>query len=112
EHKVIIFSEFASTARYLRDELTKAGIRGIDQTDSGSKRDRAETITRFAPYYNESSSAELSTATTVVHGGGSEIMRVTDYLVLEHSREGTAHTDWKWKNGWGDIGTARASSST
>jgi superfamily II DNA or RNA helicase len=60
EHKVLVFSEYSSTARYLRDELTKAGIKGIDETDSGSKRDRADTITRFAPYYNESSSAELA----------------------------------------------------
>lgn len=59
KRKVLIFTEFAETARYLKRELEAAGIDGIEQIDSGSKKDRAEVLRRFAPYYNESSSGEL-----------------------------------------------------
>ena len=62
KHKVLIFSEFMTTARYLRRELQKAGIEGVDEIDSGSKTDRGDAIQRFAPYYNGTSSAELAAA--------------------------------------------------
>lgn len=58
-HKVLIFSEFSDTARYLHDQLVEAGIHGVAQIDSGTKGDRANLIQRFAPYYNESSSHDL-----------------------------------------------------
>ena len=58
KHKVLIFSEFGDTARYIAQQLKDAGIEGVDQIDSGTKGDRATIIQRFAPYYNESSSAE------------------------------------------------------
>jgi superfamily II DNA/RNA helicase len=58
KHKVLIFSEFGDTARYLAQQLKAAGIDGVDQIDSGTKGDRGTIIQRFAPYYNESSSAE------------------------------------------------------
>ena len=57
--KVLIFTEFADTGRYLRKELVTAGIDGVSELDSGSKMDRAEVIRRFSPYYNGSSSAAL-----------------------------------------------------
>lgn len=57
--KVIVFTEFADTARYLRGQLEKAGIEGVTQIDSGSKVNRAEIIKRFSPYYNGTTSAEL-----------------------------------------------------
>jgi hypothetical protein len=60
KYKLLIFSEFADTARYLRQELDKAGITGVEQIDSGSKISRGDVIRRFAPYYNGSSSAELA----------------------------------------------------
>ncbi len=56
KHKVLIFSEFGDTARYLAAQLKEAGIEGVEQIDSGTKGDRSEIIQRFAPYYNESSS--------------------------------------------------------
>lgn len=59
KHKVLIFSEFAETARYLRAQLDAAGVKGVDQVDSGTRGDRGEIIRRFAPYYNGSSSGEL-----------------------------------------------------
>ena len=60
KHKVLIFSEFMTTARYLKQQLVEAGIEGVEEIDSGSKADRGEVITRFSPYYNGSSSAELA----------------------------------------------------
>lgn len=58
KHKVLIFSEFTDTARYLQKQLSEAGIEGVDQIDSATKGDRAKIVQRFAPYYNESSSDE------------------------------------------------------
>lgn len=60
KHKLLIFSEFADTARYLHCELVAAGITGVEQIDSGSKKSRGDVIRRFAPYYNGASSAELA----------------------------------------------------
>lgn len=60
ENKVLIFSEFAETARYLATQLRMAGIEGVAQIDSGTKGDRGDIIRRFAPYYNGSSNAELA----------------------------------------------------
>jgi len=57
--KVLIFTEFADTARYLKRNLDAAGISGVEQVDSATKRNRAEVIRRFSPYYNDSSSNEL-----------------------------------------------------
>jgi superfamily II DNA or RNA helicase len=59
-HKVLIFTEFAETARYLARQLAAADIAGVEQIDSGTKADRGEMIRRFAPYYNGSSSAALA----------------------------------------------------
>jgi len=58
--KVLIFTEFADTARYLRREIEKAGIEGVGQVDSATKANRAEVIQRFSPYYNSASSAALA----------------------------------------------------
>jgi superfamily II DNA or RNA helicase len=57
--KIIIFSEFMTTAKYLRKELEKAGITGLDEVDSSSKEDRGDIITRFSPYYNDLTSGQL-----------------------------------------------------
>jgi len=62
KHKVLIFSEFMDTARYLESELKKADIKGVAEIDSGTKRDRGEMIRQFAPYYNNSSSKKLGDA--------------------------------------------------
>jgi len=76
KHKVLIFTEFADTARYLCTKLKEAGIQGVDQIDSGTKRDRGEIIRRFSPHYNGSSSSERHSvlvpfrAAIVVHNSG------------------------------------------
>jgi len=59
-HKMLIFSEFKDTARYLERELKKAGFEDIVEIDSDkSTDDRENIIKRFSPYYNDSSSPEL-----------------------------------------------------
>ena len=60
KHKVIIFSEYMATARYLKQQLEEAKLTDIDEVDSAVKRDRGEIIQQFAPYYNDSSSSELA----------------------------------------------------
>ena len=57
--KVLIFTEFADTAKYLQKELEKVGIEGVARIDSQTKGNRLDTIRRFAPYYNDASSADL-----------------------------------------------------
>lgn len=59
DEKVLIFTEFADTARYLTRHLEEAGIEGVDEVHSGTPGNRADIIRRFAPYYNRSSSPEL-----------------------------------------------------
>lgn len=58
--KVIIFSEYRATAMYLYKELQKAGFTGLYEIDGQSKVDRHDMIQRFAPYYNDRTSAEVS----------------------------------------------------
>jgi superfamily II DNA or RNA helicase len=60
KHKVLIFSEFMATARYLKEQLIAAGIEGVDEIDSSVKADRGVLIKRFSPYYNGSTSGELA----------------------------------------------------
>ena len=60
DQKVLIFTEFADTARYLKRHLDEAGIEGVEQVDSATKKNRSEIIQRFAPYYNGLSSPELA----------------------------------------------------
>jgi hypothetical protein len=60
DQKVMIFTEFADTARYLKQQLDKAAIEGIEEVDSASKGSRAAVIRRFAPYYNGTTSEELA----------------------------------------------------
>jgi hypothetical protein len=60
KHKVLIFTEYMATARYLRKQLEQAGLDGVDEVDSATKRDRGEILRQFSPYYNDSSSADLA----------------------------------------------------
>ena len=63
-HKVLIFTEFMDTARYLKEQLEANGITDVDEVDSRTRDelDRGRIIQRFAPYYNESSSKALADA--------------------------------------------------
>ena len=57
--KVIIFSEFRSTARYIYTELKKAGFDGLYEIDGQSKVNRHEIVVRFSPYYNDTCSSDI-----------------------------------------------------
>jgi len=52
KHKVVVFSEFRDTARYVFETLKGAGIRHLFEIDSSSKVDRLDVIRRFSPFYN------------------------------------------------------------
>lgn len=61
KEKLILFTEFADTARYLERQLAEAGIEGVCRIDGGSsQKQRSDVIRRFSPYYNDSSTAELA----------------------------------------------------
>lgn len=72
DKKVIIFSEFRATAMYIYRELQKAGFTDIFELDGQSKGDRHELIQRFAPYYNDTCSADVE--------GEIKILVATDVL--------------------------------
>ena len=59
DQKLLVFTEFADTARYLKRQLGEASVDGLDQLDGASGRNRADVIRCFSPYYNGSSSAAL-----------------------------------------------------
>lgn len=58
--KVIIFTEYRSTAQYIFRELSKAGFSKMFELDGQSKVNRKNIIERFAPYYNDQTSDTVS----------------------------------------------------
>lgn len=56
--KVIIFTEFADTARYLEERLKKDGVEHVDRLDGTRSSNRFPMIKRFAPYYNKATPEE------------------------------------------------------
>jgi superfamily II DNA or RNA helicase len=58
QQKVLVFSEYADTARYLHDRLTVDGVNDVDRLDGSRKGSRVEMIRRFAPHYNRVSAAD------------------------------------------------------
>ena len=59
--KLLIFTEFCDTARYLYTQLQRAGFRNIEQIDSRRKVNREEIIERFSPCYNQKDLYEIDT---------------------------------------------------
>ena len=57
--KLLIFTEFCDTARYLHTQLERAGFERIEQIDSRRKVNREEIIERFSPCYNGKSPYEV-----------------------------------------------------
>ena len=47
--KVLVFTEFADTARYLHTQLVNDGLTDIDRLDGSRTGDRVKMIKRFAP---------------------------------------------------------------
>lgn len=52
QQKVLVFTEFADTARYLEERLKRDGLVYVDRLDGSRKANRVEMIKRFAPFYN------------------------------------------------------------
>jgi ERCC4-related helicase len=59
DEKVIIFTEFMSTARYLEKTLKENGLKDILEIDSSYKGERGNVIKQFAPYYNKTTVQQL-----------------------------------------------------
>lgn len=58
DQKVLVFTEFADTARYLHKRLVADGVKDIDRLDGSRNNDRLKMIQRFAPFYNNQNSEE------------------------------------------------------
>ena len=54
--KVLVFTEYADTARYITSRLEDAGLDDLDRLDGSRKGSRLSMIQRFAPHYNGLSS--------------------------------------------------------
>jgi hypothetical protein len=74
--KVMIFTEFSDTARYIHKQLKAAGIDRLEFLDSKSKASRATVLRRFSPYYNGSSKEELASESE----GEIDVLIATDVL--------------------------------
>ncbi|MFC3687084.1 helicase-related protein [Aquipuribacter hungaricus] len=55
---VIVFTEFADTARYIEEQLRQDGLANVDRIDGTRRNDRYEMIKRFAPFYNKVSATD------------------------------------------------------
>ncbi len=64
--KVLIFTEFCDTARYLYTQLQHASFEDIEQIDSRRKVDREEIIERFSPCYNGKSPEDVEPVQTLI----------------------------------------------
>jgi hypothetical protein len=58
--KIILFTEYRSTALYIERELKKDGLTDMFELDGQSKVDRSHVIKRFAPYYNGKNSKNIA----------------------------------------------------
>ena len=64
--KLLIFTEFCDTARYLYKQLQYAGFEDIEQIDSRRKVNREEIIERFSPCYNGKSPQDVESVQTLI----------------------------------------------
>ena len=59
KQKVMIFTEFADTAKYLEKRLIEAGVQGVEAITSRSNKPRRDVVQRFSPFYNGTTSVDL-----------------------------------------------------
>ncbi|MDE0326137.1 MAG: helicase-related protein [Candidatus Poribacteria bacterium] len=64
--KLLIFTEFCDTARYLYSQIQHAGFKDIEQIDSRRKVNREEIIERFSPCYNGKSPESVVPVQTLI----------------------------------------------
>ena len=53
QQKVLVFTEYADTAKYLHGRLVADGLADVDRLDGSRKGSRLGMIQRFAPHYNK-----------------------------------------------------------
>ena len=56
--KVLVFSEYADTARYVEQRLLEAGVTDIFRIDGSRTGSRNQIVRQFAPHYNKVTEAE------------------------------------------------------
>jgi hypothetical protein len=56
--KVLVFTEYADTARYVEQRLIEAGVEDIYRIDGSRKTSRQDIVRRFSPHYNKVSAEE------------------------------------------------------
>ena len=52
QQKVLVFTEYADTARYIHNRLSEDGLVDLDRLDGSRGADRVQMIKRFSPHYN------------------------------------------------------------
>jgi superfamily II DNA or RNA helicase/HKD family nuclease len=57
--KLIIFTEYQATARYLEESIVSKGFKNVFRIDSTTKTDRNLIMKRFAPFYNKTTPVKL-----------------------------------------------------
>lgn len=60
DKKVIIFTEYRSTAKYIYKELLNSSFSALCEVDGKTKENRHDIITRFSPYYNGMRSCDIA----------------------------------------------------
>jgi hypothetical protein len=65
DQPVIVFTEFADTARYLEERLRADGLADVDRIDGNRGNDRYAMIKRFAPFYNKVGPADRKLLTPI-----------------------------------------------
>ena len=60
QEKVVVFTEFRDTARYLYSQLKGRNFEQVEEIDSTRKLNRERVIKRFSPYYNEPDQREIA----------------------------------------------------
>ena len=66
DEKLLIFTEFCDTARYLYAQLQNSGFEHLAQIDSRRKVNREEIIVRFSPCYNGKDSQTVVPVQTLI----------------------------------------------
>ncbi|MFC2080361.1 helicase-related protein [Bacteroidota bacterium] len=59
DEKVIIFTEYQATAKYLEENIVNNGFKDVVRIDSSIKADRNLIMKRFAPFYNKTTPEKL-----------------------------------------------------
>lgn len=59
DKKVIIFTEYRTTAKHIHNELKKSGFDQLYEIDGQTRDNLHDIVVRFSPYYNDSCSSQV-----------------------------------------------------